>query len=138
MSSASSPDHRDARYSPTDLANSLDEVERSVMDLEPKVRDLNRHLVALLGRCPAGESGNWAYLARTDRGDFCVAFELLPFDKVLQIASHIQKVLDVFDAEGLALVSGQTLGVDLAPSILGDAAQLTYVPTTHVRVVRPS
>lgn len=138
MSTEPSPERPDAHYSHVDLAVSLDEVERSVMDLEPKIRDLNRQLAALLGRCPMGDTGNWAYLARNHKGDFCVAFELLPFDKVLQIASHIQQVLDVFDAEGHSLVSGHSHGVDLAPSILGDAAHLTYVPTTHVRVVRPS
>lgn len=138
MPTEPSPDRPDAHFSHVDLSVSLEEIERSVMDLEPKVRDLNRQLVSLLGRCPVGESGNWAYLARNDQGEFCVAFETLPFDKVLQIASHIQRVVDVFDAEGLALSPGQSHGVDLAPSILGDAAQLTYVPATHVRVVRPS
>lgn len=138
MSTEPSPDRHDAHFSHMDLAVSLDEVQRSVMDLEPKVRDLNRQLVALLGRSPTGDGGNWAYLARNEQGEFCVAFEVLPFDKVLQIASHIQQVLDVFDADGHSLVSGHSHGVDLTPSILGDAAHLTYVPTTHVRVVRPS
>lgn len=138
MSFEPSPDHRDDRYTTTDLETTFEEIERSVLDLEPKVRDLNRQLCGLLGRCPVGESGNWAYLARNDEGNFCVAFEMLPFDKVLQIASHIQRVLDIFDAEGHSPVSGHSLGVDLAPSILGDAAHLTYIPTTHVRVVRPS
>lgn len=138
MSSASSPDHQDPQFGSIDLDATFAEVERSVLDLEPKVRDLNRHLVALLGRCPASESGNWAYLARNEDGEFRVAFEMLPFDKVLQIASHVARIVEVIEQEGHVSSVGQSHGVDLGPGVVGDAAGLMFIPTTHVRVERPS
>lgn len=138
MSHENFPNGEESAFTPQDLATSFAAIEVEVMDLEPKVRELNRQLVAFLGRCPGSESGNWAYLARNDDGGFCVAFETLSMDKVLHLVSHIERALDILEEEGGAIIPGHTHATDLAPSIIGEAAHLMFIPTTHVRVVRPS
>lgn len=138
MSHENFPTGGEPAFTAQDLATSFAAIEVEVMDLEPKVRELNRQLVALLGRCPGSETGNWAYLARDDEGGFCVAFETLPMDKVLHLVSHIERALNVLEEEGGAIIPGHTHAPDMGPSVIGEAAHLMFIPTTHVRVVRPS
>lgn len=138
MSNETSPGEEGFALSSCDLATSFAEIEMAVLDLEPKVRDLNRRLVALFGKCPTSETGNWAYLARNDVGEFIVAFENLQMDKVLQIVTQVDRILDVVEDGGGVASYNHPHAADLGPSVVGDAAGLLFVPTTHVRVVRPS
>ena len=124
-------------FGPTDqaLINTLTEVELFVLDLEPKVREVNRVLVPLFGRCATSEDGSWAYITKDENGCYFIALESIPVDKALQLVARLSEVNAILeDSDALSHARG-SYTPDLGPSIVGDAAQLNYIPSTHVRVV---
>lgn len=119
-------------------SQSIEEIEKIVLDFEPKIRDLNRHMIDVLGPCPASENGNWAYLARNEDGEFVVAFEQLSIKTGVKLSNRLLDIYRVLDEVDLNAPSSSNYQPDLGPAIVGDAATLRFVPTTHVRVVRKS
>lgn len=116
-------------------AMSLD-IEQSVLDLEPKARELNRHLVALFGRCPAQKDGEWVHLEHGDDG--CVNFVFSPVsaDFALVLVARLAQVSQVLDDNEPSFLSSRKYQSDLGPEIVGNSAALHSVPTTHIRTVR--
>lgn len=135
MSASPSPFPDD--FGPTDqsLIEAFSEVEHFVLDLEPKVREVNRVLVPLFGRCSTSEDGSWAFITKDDSGQYFVALEPIPVEKALQLVARLAEVNAILDDSETLTHSRSNYQADLGPSIVGDAARLNYVPSTHVRVV---
>lgn len=123
-------------FEPFDPSQSIEEIEKVVLDLEPKIRDLNRHMIDVLGPCPETENGTWAYLARTEDGDFVIGFEQLSFKSGMKLSNRFLDIYRVLDGVNIAAPSSSQYQPDLGPAIVGDAASLRFLPSTHVRVVR--
>lgn len=136
MSTSPSPSDDDFLSSDLALLETFAEVELFYKDLEPKVREMNRVLVPLLGKCATSADGSWAYIVKDDIGAYMIALEPIPTDSVLGIVARVSEMLSIIDdAECSTFVRSSYLP-DLGPVIVGDAARLTHVPSTHVRVVR--
>ena len=123
-------------FEPFNPSQSIEEIEKVVLDLEPKIRDLNRHMIDVLGPCPEAENGNWAYLARTEDGDFIIGFEQLSFKSGMKLSHRFLDIYRILDEVDVAAPSSSQYQPDLGPAIVGDAASLRFLPSTHVRVVR--
>jgi hypothetical protein len=123
-------------FEPFDPSQSIEEIEKVVLDLEPKIRDLKRHMIDVLGACPENETGNWAYLARTELGEFVIGFEQVSIKSGMKLSNRFLDVYRILDDIDVAAPSSSQYQPDLGPSIVGDAASLRFVPSTHVRVVR--
>ncbi len=136
MSASPSPFNDDFVSSDGSLLETLAEVELLYSDLEPKVREVNRVLVPLLGACPTSADGSWAYIVKNDDDEFLIALESIPFDKAFALVGRLDEVLDIVDDANDVSFSRPSYQHDLGPAIVGEAALLTYVPSTHVRVVR--
>jgi hypothetical protein len=120
------------------LEGAYQEIEKNFLDLEPKARDLNRHLTDLLGPCPGNVEGQWAFVAHDSAGNFHIALESIPTHKVLALVARMSEIADLISDEIAFTSHGAQYQPNLGPLIVGDAAQLKSIPTTHVRVVRPS
>ena len=130
-------DHYNAEFPDLHQLNeSLAEVEMVVRDYEPKVRELNRKFKDVLGSHPTSANGAWLYLAKAEDGTYFIAMEdlkIADFSKVVWVLGQVAQL--VHDAP--KLMGAEPEGdPDLGPTVVGDAAQLTFVPTTHVRVNR--
>lgn len=136
MSTSPSPFGDDFLSSDQSLLETLAEVELFVKDLEPKVREINRVLVPLLGKCSTSLDGSWAYIIKDHDDNYQVALESIPVDSVLGIVARVSEVLSIIDDADGAAFTRPSYQPDLGPAIVGDAARLTHVPSTHVRVVR--
>jgi hypothetical protein len=93
-------------------------------------------MIDVLGPCPETENGNWAYLARTEDGDFVIGFEQLSFKSGMKLSNRFLDIYRVLDDVDVAAPSSSQYQPDLGPAIVGDAASLRFLPSTHVRVVR--
>ena len=113
-------------------------IEMKYLDLEPKARELNRHLTELLGPCPGNAQGQWAFVAHDESGTFHIALESIPVHKALFLVARLAEISELVVDELREVASNTPYQPNLGPSIVGDAAQLKNVPITHVRVVRPS
>lgn len=78
------------------LAAALAAAEFRAQHLEPVVRDLNRHLVDLIGQCPNTACGNWVTL---DDGE-SVTFHLDVAD-VLRLSTAFQDIGRVINLESV-------------------------------------
>ena len=121
-----------------DLSEAHVEIEKHYLDLEPKARELNRHLTELLGPCPGNPQGQWAFVSHNELGEFHIALESIPANKVLVLVSRLSEISALVVDELREVASNKNYQPNLGPSIVGEAAQLKSVPVTHVRVVRPS
>ncbi len=130
-------DHNNAEFPDLhQLTDSLAEIEMVVRDYEPKVRELNRKFNDVLGSHPSSPNGAWLYLAKAQDGTYFIAMEdlkIADFSKVIWVLGQAAQL--VKDAPKLVGAEPDT-DIDLGPVVVGDAAQLTFVPTTHVRVNR--
>ncbi|MFN5600959.1 MAG: hypothetical protein ACK48T_02415, partial [Acidimicrobiaceae bacterium] len=120
------------------LIETLVEVEQFVLDLEPKVREVNRVLVPLFGKCPSSEDGSWAYIAKDDNDQYFIAFECLPANKAFGLVARLAEVLALVEDANSHVRARDSYQPDLGHVIVGDVAQFNVVPHTHVRVVRKS
>jgi hypothetical protein len=92
--------------------------------------------VPLLGKCSTSADGSWAYIVKDHDDTYKVALESIPVESVLGIVARVSEVLSIVaDADGHS-IARPSYQSDLGPAIVGDAARLTHIPTTHVRVVR--
>jgi hypothetical protein len=114
---------------------SLD-IEQAVLDVEPKARELNRHLVALLGRCPSQKDGAWVHLEHGDDGGVNFVFSPVSADFALVLVARLAEVSQVLDDNEPSFLSSRKYQSDLGPEIVGNSAALHSVPTTHIRTVR--
>lgn len=130
-------DHNNAEFPELEqMKDALSEIELVVRDYEPKVRELNRKLNDVLGSHPSSPSGAWLYLAKNDAGEYFIALEELQLRDFSKLAWVLGEVADLVDgAPKIAGLIPQS-EIDLGPSIVGDAAKLQFLPTTHVRVQR--
>lgn len=110
-------------------------IEKSVLDFEPKARELNRHLVSLLGRCPSNPTGAWVTISTDDNGDPCLALSSVDFSSALHLVARLSEINTVLEDNEPAFVSSNRYQSDLGPEVVGDGAALTNVPRTHVRRV---
>lgn len=136
MSHSPSPFNDDFGPSDEALLNTYAEVEQCVLDLEPKVREMNRVLVPLLGKCPTSEDGGWAYLAKNDNDEFVIGLETLPVDNVLALVARLSEMMVILDDNDSGVRIRDSYQPDLGPLLLGEVARLQAVPTTHTRWVR--
>ena len=136
MSTSPSPFDDDFLSSDQTLLETLAEVELFVTDLEPKVREINRVLVPLLGKCSTSSDGSWAYIVKDDNDNYMVALESISVDSVLGIVARASEVLSIIDGTDGVALSRPSYQPDLGPAIVGEAARLVNIPSTHVRVVR--
>ena len=93
-------------------------------------------MIDVLGACPENETGNWAYLARTELGEFVIGFEQVSIKSGMKLSNRFLDVYRILDDIDVAAPTSSQYQPDLGPSIVGDAASLRFVPSTHVRVVR--
>ena len=136
MSQSPSPFDDHFESSDQSLLETFAEVEHFVLDLEPKVRELNRVLVPLFGKCPTSKDGSWAFIIKDENDQYSVGLEPFPLNSVLGVVARVSEVLTIVaDSDDASLVRG-SYQPDLGPAIVGDAARLVDVPSTHVRVVR--
>jgi hypothetical protein len=124
-------------FEPFDPSQSIEEIEKVVLDLEPKIRDLNRHFVDVFGPCPGADS-TWVYLARNEEGEFFIGFTQIPVGKAGQLSSRLIDVYRILEEADEVIVQhhAHQAQLNLGPAILGDAAKVRFTPTTHVRVER--
>ena len=138
MSHSPSPFGDDFGPSDESLIETFVEVEQFVLDLEPKVREVNRVLVPLFGKCPSSKDGSWAYIAKDDNDQYFIAFECLPVDKAFGLVARLAEVLALVEDANSHVRARDSYQLDLGHVIVGDVAQFNVVPHTHVRVVRKS
>lgn len=136
MSTSPSPFGDDFSSSDEAMLNTYAEVEKCVLDLEPKVREMNRVLVPLFGKCPTSEDGSWAYLAKNDNDEFIIGLESLPVDNVLALVARLAEMVVILDNSDSGVRVRDSYQPDLGPALLGEVARLQAVPTTHTRWVR--
>jgi hypothetical protein len=136
MSHSPSPFHDDFGPSDEALLHTYAEVEQCVLDLEPKVREMNRVLVPLFGKCPTSADGSWAYLAKNDNDEFVIGFESLPVDCVMALVARLAEMVVILDGNDSGVRVRDSYQPDLGPLLLGEVARLQAVPTTHTRWVR--
>jgi|GEM_PF-3515221 hypothetical protein len=136
MSHLPSPFNDDFESSDDAMLSTYAEVEKCVLDLEPKVREMNRVLVPLFGKCPTSEDGSWAYLAKNDNDEFVIGFETLPVDNVLALVARLSEMMFVLEDSDSDVRLRDSYQPDLGPALLGEVARLFEVPTTHTRWVR--
>lgn len=132
MSASPSPSDDHSGLFDDALLGALAEAHECVQDLEPKVRELNRVLVPLLGKCPTTIDGGWAYLAKDDNDEFIVALATIPMDKVLALVARVGEILEIVSDSTSAIRVRDSYQPDLGPSIVGEVARLTQIPRTHI------
>jgi|GEM_PF-1912554 len=72
----------------------LTNLHHRVTSVEPIARDLNRHLVDLLGPCPVvvceeGVAGSWVTIVEDQEGNHLVQLPLLPVTEALRLSSAL-------------------------------------------------
>ena len=133
-----SPDDNTSPIGDAELKLAMQETEYLVQHLEPKVRELNRRYRDLLGAHPESSDGNWVYLARDENGEFVFAFETISVGKINLHAARVGETSDYLDDSLLSDNSDFRDADDIGAVIVGEAASLTTVPRTHVRLERYS
>ena len=120
------------------LKNAMDETMFLVQHLEPQVREMNRHYRDVLGAHPNSPDGSWVYLAKTADGEYLFAFHPITTDRATLHCAQVGDQAAAIDGynNGFGADSGEY--GDIGPQIIGDAASLSYVPSTHVQVERRS
>lgn len=112
------------------------DVEQSVLNFEPKARELNRHLLALFGRCPSHLRGDWVSIAHNSDGDTNFVLSPVSAEFALVLVARLAEISQVLDDNEPSFVSSRKYQSDLGPEIVGNSAALHSVPTTHIRTVR--
>ena len=112
------------------------DIEQSVLNLEPKARELNRHLVALFGHCPAHPRGEWVSIAHNSDGDAHFVLSPVSAEFALVLVARLAEISQILDDNEPSFVSSRKYQSDLGPEIVGNSAALHSVPTTHIRTVR--
>lgn len=108
-------------------------VTRLVQEVEPKARELNRHLTAVLGRCASHPEGHWVSIARTPDGG--VQLQLSPVEtaSVLVLVARLAEISEVLEDTAPQILSSRVYESDLGPLVVGEAAAVRQVPSTHLR-----
>lgn len=119
-----------------EFSSMSDEIERRVLDLEPKARELNRHLTALLGRCPSNPDGSWVAIeaGEGDRVDFRLS--RIDTHVALSLVARLSEISRILEDNEPGFVPGNRYLSDLGRVVVGEGASLFQVPSTHVRSVK--
>lgn len=85
---------RSANTQQDDVDLILTNLHHRVTSVEPIARDLNRHLVDLLGPCPVVVSeealtGSWVTIVEDEEGNHFVQLPLLPVTEALRLSSAL-------------------------------------------------
>jgi hypothetical protein len=120
----------------SELSSMASHIENDILDLEPKARELNRHLVALFGPCRTSETGCWVSIHRTQNGEVCFAVEPISSDKVLSVVARLSEIESILEDSEPSFPASKFYQSDLGPAIIGEGAALSSVPGTHVRTVK--
>jgi len=80
----------------------LAKVHHRVTSVEPVARDLNRHLVDLLGPCPVLSTGetlesSWVTVVEDDNGNFLLQLPLLPITESLRLSTALYELAKTND-----------------------------------------
>ena len=118
------------------LTTALQQVEKIFQDYEPKVRELNRKFTDVLGRHPSSEDGQWVFLATNEQGEYFFGLESISIEHFSKLVCVLGDIGELLEDSPIHSRSNSEPLTDLGPMIIGDAAKLTYVPTTHIRVKR--
>ncbi len=112
------------------------DIEQSVLNLEPKARELNRYLVGLFGHCPAHLRGEWVSISHNSDGAAHFVLSPVSAEFALVLVARLAEISQVLDDNEPSFVSSRKYQSDLGPEIVGNSAALHSVPTTHIRTVR--
>lgn len=115
-------------------ADALSAIESAYRDLEPKARELNRTLTDLFG--PRRDGEMWAYLGQSDDHVYRVFITPVDTSEVLPLVAHLNCVIDKADETDICIRRSSTDASVPFPGIVGEAARLSAIPTTHVKIVR--
>lgn len=85
---------RSANTHQDDVDLILTNLHHRVTSVEPIARDLNRHLIDLLGPCPVVVSeealaGSWVTIVEDEKGNHLVQLPLLPVTEALRLSSAL-------------------------------------------------
>lgn len=118
------------------LSTTSSTVEVLVQEIEPKARELNRQLTSLLGRCPGDPEGRWVTIGRDENDE--VVFQLGSIDPgaALHLVARLSEVSEILEDTVPQYVSSRPYESDLGPLVVGDAALLRQVPSTHLRPIQ--
>lgn len=120
-----------------DIAATLEDrftvLEQIIRDLEPKVREVNRKFTDIFGVRRDGEP--WAYLGQDENEEYRVYFTPLDATEALQLVIRIDEVLSLVDDDRPSPSPLYDAG-NFVHQVLGEAANCTRVPSTHVKIVR--
>jgi len=86
--------HQDVNTQQEDVDLILTNLHHRVTSVEPIARDLNRHLIDLLGPCPVvvseeGVAGSWVTIVEDQEGNHLVQLPLLPVTEALRLSSAL-------------------------------------------------
>ena len=111
------------------------EIQEVLLDLEPKVREINRAFTDLFGDRRDGEP--WAYLGQDENDEYHVYVTPIQPDDALRLTGRILEILDASrDEVARPHVSNLYDSINTAHRIIGEAARFNAVPSTHVKIVR--
>ena len=112
-----------------------DEIREVLLDLEPKVREINRALTDLFGERRDGEP--WAYLGQDENEEYRVYVTPIGTDDALRLTGRITEILEAAGDEPVGPgMSNLYDCINTAHRIIGEAARFNAVPSTHVKIVR--
>lgn len=139
MSTSSFPSSGDSSPHPElllELSSMSETVTRLVQEVEPKARELNRHLTAVLGRCASHPDGHWVSIAHTPDGGVHLQLSAVDTASALVLVARLAEISEVLEDNAPHVLSSRTYESDLGPLVVGDAAALRNVPSTHLRGVQ--
>lgn len=119
-----------------ELSTMSSTVELLVQEVEPKARELNRQLTSLFGRCPSDPEGRWLTIVCDSDG--AVRFQLATIEPsaALHLVARIAEISEILEDNVPQFVSSRPYESDLGPLVVGEAALLRHVPSTHLRSVQ--
>jgi hypothetical protein len=135
------PDQQ-ADFTPTNFHDSnfdlvLNRVHQRVTSVEPIARDLNRHLVDLLGPCPAvtaeGVQRSWVIIVEDDNGNHLLQLPLLSVTETLRLSTALAELARLVDFSNVRRALPSSSQYHL-PFIVSEPIRRV---SGHVSVVRP-
>jgi len=115
----------------------LNRVHQRVTSVEPVARDLNRHLVDLLGPCPAttanGEETSWVTIVEDATGNHLLQLPLLSVTEALRVSTALATLARSVDFSDVRRTLSPSSQYRL-PFIVSESVRRV---SGHVSVVRP-
>jgi hypothetical protein len=115
----------------------LNRVHQRVTSVEPIARDLNRHLVDLLGPCPVvtaeGAQRSWVIIVEDDNGNHLLQLPLLSVTEALRLSTALAELARLVDFSNVRRALPSSSQYHL-PFIVSEPIRRV---SGHVSVVRP-